>query len=300
VELRHLRYFIAVAEESHFGRAAQRLLISTPTLSQQVMALERDVGAPLFIRHARGASLSAAGEALLPEARRVLQAADSALWAARAAGGVGSPPLRLGVLSAVPEWLPARLEQMLTAALPHAKPVLVGAVSSEQIALLVRGELDLAMVRTPIERPGDVRLLPIYRENIGVLMSPVSPLAAKPALHCPDLAGRELILFPRERAPGAYDDLLSKLRKAGGTVTVSKSAVPMSQLRATLPLRPAAIALVPCRAAAPPDVVWRPLAGNPLTATIAVAWRASTRNTQVRALLASLRRAVASGPLSAS
>jgi DNA-binding transcriptional LysR family regulator len=87
MELRHLRYFVAVAEESHFGRAAARLRVSAPSLSQQIRALERTVRAPLFSRHARGAELTAAGVVLLPRARAVLAAAAEAVAATRAAGG---------------------------------------------------------------------------------------------------------------------------------------------------------------------------------------------------------------------
>jgi LysR substrate binding domain-containing protein len=162
-----------------------------------------------------------------------------------------------------------------------------------------RGEptLDLAMVRCPIEVPGGIELLEVFEEELGVLMSPANALSAKPVLRCVELAGRELILFPRERAPGAYDHLLARLRRAGATVNVSRSTMAMSQHRSTLPLRPGAISMASRRAAAPPDILWRPLEGRPLTATVAVAWHAATRNARLRAMLARMRRELEDGPL---
>ncbi len=103
VELRQLRYFVAVAEELHFGRAATRLLIAGPSLSQQIKALERDLGVPLFIRDRRSVVLTPAGAALLPQVRALLERAED--LQRRAARLSGSEPVRIGYVN----WLPADL-----------------------------------------------------------------------------------------------------------------------------------------------------------------------------------------------
>jgi DNA-binding transcriptional LysR family regulator len=133
VELRHLRYFVAVAEEGHFGRAAARLHLSTPTLSQQIRALEAEIGAPLLIRHPRGARLSAAGEALLPEARTALRAAEAAAREARRAAGLADGDLRVGLPAGAPEALVARLNAILAEEAPNARAVLIAGVRATSL-----------------------------------------------------------------------------------------------------------------------------------------------------------------------
>jgi DNA-binding transcriptional LysR family regulator len=116
-----MRYFVAVAEELHFGRAATRLHVSTPTLSQQIKVVEREVGAPLLIRHSRGVDLTPAGEVLLRQARKVLLSAEDAVRETRRAAGVAAPALRLGLLNGVPEWLPSRIGELLTVRVPGCR-----------------------------------------------------------------------------------------------------------------------------------------------------------------------------------
>src|SRR3954447_16162606 len=97
-----MRYFVGVAEELHFGRAAERLYISTPTLSQQIEQLEREVGATLLIRHSRGVELTPAGQVFLTRARETIRAPGRALRDARGAAGLDEPVLRLGLLNGIP------------------------------------------------------------------------------------------------------------------------------------------------------------------------------------------------------
>jgi DNA-binding transcriptional LysR family regulator len=138
VELRQLRYFVAVAEELNFGRAAQRLLIAGPSLSQQIKALERDLGVRLFDRDRRSVALTPAGEALLPHTRALLDQADA--LRDRAARIAGSEPVRLGYV----DWMP----KDLTARAPANVRLLVDAwiaPSHAQAARVADGSLDLAI-----------------------------------------------------------------------------------------------------------------------------------------------------------
>ncbi|MET8032101.1 LysR family transcriptional regulator [Streptomyces sp. NPDC005381] len=142
VELRQLRYFVAVAEELNFGRAAERLLIAGPSLSQQIKALERDLGVRLFDRDRRSVSLTPAGSALLPHTRALLDGADELQLRARRLAG--SEPVRLGYVN----WLPADLTAR-TAAVAQVHIDAWVAPSHAQAARVADGSLDLAICWVP-------------------------------------------------------------------------------------------------------------------------------------------------------
>src|SRR3954451_20404098 len=142
VELRQLRYFVAVAEELNFGRAAERLLIAGPSLSQQIKALERDLGVRLFDRDRRSVSLTPAGSALLPHTRALLDGADELQLRARRLSG--SEPVRLGYVN----WLPADLTAR-TAAVAQVHIDAWVAPSHAQAGRVADGSLDLAICWVP-------------------------------------------------------------------------------------------------------------------------------------------------------
>ncbi|GAA1674511.1 LysR family transcriptional regulator [Fodinicola feengrottensis] len=290
MELRHFRYFLIVAEELHFGRAAARLHVSTPTLSQQIRAVEREIGTPLLVRGAREVTLTAAGKVLLVEARKTVQAAEDAIRATRTAAGIVDPVLRLGLLNGSPDWLVSRLVDRAVAGAPGSQVILVSGTTAEQVRLLGRGEVDLAVVRLPVGLPAGCEQVELYDEEIGILMSYEHPLAAQQVLAPADVAGVEVIMYPRELGPGAYDAVLERLRSLGAAVIVSDSKVNAAQWQRVLPLRPKAVVLSSARAAAEPEVVWRPLAGRPLSIVYAGAWRPGSRNPVLRALVQQLRR----------
>src|ERR1700761_3694363 len=145
MELRQLRYFVAVAEELHFGRAATRIHISGPALSQQIIALERDLGTDLFVRDRRSVRLSAAGHALLPDARRILALADEAKRRVQRAAA-DSVPVRLGYVS----WLPDSIETLVgpSVALRVDEWVLPSHAQADRVA---EGTLDVALAGITVE-----------------------------------------------------------------------------------------------------------------------------------------------------
>jgi DNA-binding transcriptional LysR family regulator len=298
MELRHLSYFVALAEELHFGRAARRLHVSTPTLSQQIQALEREVGTLLVNRDSHGVELTAAGKVLLGEAREALQAADRALREARRAGHAREPAIRLGILHGVPDWLTAQLERMTRAALPECRQVLVGGTTADQLALVMSGEVDVALARLPLEQDKQaVTALPIAEEELGVLMSGQHQLADRTVLDPSDLTGQELIWIHRRLAPGFYDAVIAQLHEAGAEPRISETVVSQVQLPLVLRRSPAAISLSSERGADPPALVWRPIAGRPLVVTYAVVWREPVRDPAVRELGGALTGALRGGPL---
>jgi DNA-binding transcriptional LysR family regulator len=173
VELRQLRYFVAVAEELHFGRAATRLLIAGPSLSQQIKALERDLGVPLFIRDRRSVTLTPAGAALLPLVRALLERAEDLQH--RAERLSGSEPVRIGYVN----WLPADLAARTAGvAQLYVDPWVVP--SHTQAARVAEGSLDLAVcwirTRDLDERGLEARLLGadrLYAVSVGADRTPV-------------------------------------------------------------------------------------------------------------------------------
>jgi DNA-binding transcriptional LysR family regulator len=214
IELRHLRYFLAVSEELHFGRAAQRLHIAQPPLSQAIRKLEHELGVSLLRRTSRVVTQTEAGRVFAEEARNVLAAFDRALAEARKAGGVGTK-LRIGcALNLAIE----RLLRFLTA-LHEIEPALEAHVShlvaSEQVQRLRRGDLDLAIFFYA-EDYDDVEMRPLFAgEPMAVYLPRDHPLAAKAAIQPADLHDETLLSFPRESNPALHDYLLSSFGEAG-------------------------------------------------------------------------------------
>ncbi|WP_433656169.1 LysR family transcriptional regulator [Nocardia sp. CA-128927] len=281
MELRQLRYFVVLAEELHFRRAAERLFISTPTLSQQIKVLEREMGGALLSRDPR-VELTAAGEVLFRTGKEVLRSVDAAVRETRRASAAGAPVLRFGLLNGVPPWLPSRIEQLL---LPGTRMVLTGGTTADQVRLLDDDEVDLALVRAPVTLPDRFAQQPVARDELGVLMSSAHPLADSAEIDPADLTDQELILFARESAAGLHDELLRALRDRGAHVRLSDSAMGHAQMLAVLPLRPDVVGLSSSRVADRPGLIWRPLRGGPLVVTYAAIWRMPIRNPAVRALV---------------
>ncbi|SDF82593.1 regulatory helix-turn-helix protein, lysR family [Lentzea fradiae] len=176
MELRQLRYFVAVAEELHFGRAAARLLIAGPSLSQQIKALERDLGVPLFTRDRRTVALTPAGTALLPQVRALLERADELHRHARQLSG--SRPVRIGYVN----WLPPGLTER-TAGIARLYVDAWVVPSHQQAARVADGSLDLAVCwvrRSDAARLGlEARLLGADRLYAVAVGTDTSPVRAK-------------------------------------------------------------------------------------------------------------------------
>ena len=214
IELRHLRYFLAVSEELHFGRAAQRLHIAQPPLSQAIRKLEQELGVSLLRRTSRVVTQTEAGRVFAEEARTVLASFDRALAEARKAGGVGTK-LRIGcaVNLAI-----ERLLRFLTA-LHETEPALEAHVTHlsafEQVARLRRGDLDLAIF-FHAEEYDDLEMSPVFSgEPLAVYLPLDHRLAAREVLGPSDLAGETLVTFPREANPALHDHLLASFGAAG-------------------------------------------------------------------------------------
>ncbi|WP_329121606.1 LysR family transcriptional regulator [Streptomyces sp. NBC_01465] len=208
MELRQLNYFVTVAEELHFGRAAEKLHIVQSAVSQQVRRLERELGAELFDRSPRHVRLTAAGLRLLPEARAVLAAADRARAAVAA-----RPPLRLGTSTG----LGAHLDRVLAAfaeMAPDTPVELVSAPTRDRLAQVAEGRLDATFVRSPGPSPG-LRFVPLWDDPLIAVVPASHPLAARPDIALADLAALPLMLTERRNNPALVDLVVNACQSAG-------------------------------------------------------------------------------------
>ncbi|GAA2150096.1 LysR family transcriptional regulator [Kitasatospora kazusensis] len=213
MEIRQLQYFVMVAEELHFGRAAERLHIVQSTVSQQVRRLERDLGVNLFDRTSRTVALSAAGRRLLPRARAVLAAGDALAAEARTLAAPLGDTLLLGTGSG----LGSRLDVFLDAVAGHGPDLKVRfrSLEREQRVEQVRtGELDGAFLRGVTTVPG-LRLLRLWEDRLVAALPAAHRLAELPAVPLGRLGDLPLRIVPRERNPMLYDLIVGACAEAG-------------------------------------------------------------------------------------
>jgi DNA-binding transcriptional LysR family regulator len=286
--LRHLRYFVAVAEELHFGRAAARLHIAQSPLSQRIKALEAALGVELLVRTTRRVELTPAGALLLDEARGVVERVErlESVVARMRAGETGA--LRLGVAPDLPAGAVAELVRRLGAHHPDVQVIPAEHATADLGPALVDRRIDLAFVRRPFD-DALLRTGPPVSRPLGALVARRDPLAAAPEL---DLAlldpGRAVVLFPRDAAPAAHDAILATCHALGFAPREVLAAAGID-FAASLVLTSPAVALLEEPATPPEGTAWRPLAGRPLAVAAAVAWRLGDDRAIVRLVAELLR-----------
>jgi DNA-binding transcriptional LysR family regulator len=221
MELRHLRYFVAVAEELHFRRAAERLHMSQPPLSEQIRHLENEFGVRLLERSRRGVEMTAAGETFLRQALSVLESVDRAVDQTRrvARGEVGQVFVGF-VPSAMDGSLPEILRQQ-RARYPEVELELREMSTSHQIEALRAGRIDAGFIRPPVEHDG-LEVEVIQREAIVVVLPSNHPLAQRQEIHPGDLRGETLIVIARAEAPGLHLSLADAIVQIAGPRTVKE------------------------------------------------------------------------------
>jgi DNA-binding transcriptional LysR family regulator len=297
LELRLLRYFCVVAEELHFGNAAARLYISQPALSQQIKALEEQVGMPLFVRGPRGVQLTSAGETLLDDARDVLERSERLGETVEQLRRGVSGTLRVGVPPGLPGHLLPQVVSPLRAAEPAAQVVVRELATPEQVAALNDGSLDLGFVREPVDDPGLSRRC-LLVELLGVSVPTSHPLALRESVSLRELQGESFICFPRRWAPSLHDTLVRAMQGAGVSATYETS----EHLSTTQGMVSAGLALT--FSARPwlegvDGIAWRPLENAQIEIRTSAAWRADNRSPLLRSLVRLLPPEVdgaASGP----
>ncbi|MEI2266847.1 LysR family transcriptional regulator [Erwinia sp. CGal63] len=283
MELRHLRYFVAVAQTHHFTRAAEMLGISQPPLSQQILRLEREIGTPLLKRLTRGVELTEAGEAFYQDACQILELTGHALEKAKGIARGVTGKLSLGVASSV-AFHPATFALMkdFQARYPAMKLLTREQNMASLMHDLQEGLLDAAFVRLPCESSRAFNLKVIASEKMLVALPASHALAAQPQVSLSQLAQDTLIMFPREVAPSLYELVISACLRAGFQPHTGQQS---PQISSSIGMVAAGFgfAIVPaslcCIAHA--GVVFRPIDEATLNTDIALAWRRFDRSPAV-------------------
>jgi DNA-binding transcriptional LysR family regulator len=261
MELRHLRYFVAVAEDLHFGHAANRLNTSQSSLSQQIRNLETELKVDLFRRVKRHVELTPAGSRFLREARGILAAAERAAGLARETAREESQKIVIGI-SPETDW--AFLGKALRLFREHAPSVDVlfqNLTPDAQIEALHGGRIDIGFVGLPIEAEGVVSEV-TGRERLVVAIPKEHPMARNGRIRLRELSGEAYTLWPRHLSPGRYDQLLSIFRRAGfGPPIAMEGGLPSTQTVLGMVAAGLTVALVDpaIMQKAMPGVVFRPI-----------------------------------------
>ncbi len=290
MELRHLRYFVVLAEELHFGRASRRLAISQPPLSVAIRQLEDSVGAQLFERSSKAVRLTPAGQALQASAHSLLQAAQEAATEARQVAQGAAGRLRIGFVgSMLYRGLPQALGRF-QAAHPAVRVTLTELNSAEQMTELLHDRLDLGFAHThrvPAEL--DCRLL--VSEPFVACLPAGHALARKRAVAVGQLKDEPFVLFSRSASPDYHARILSVCADAGFYPEV-RMQVRHWLAVVSLVSQGMGVALVPdaMRHCALPGAVFRPLAGSGWQSEAYGVWPAASRNVLVPRLLEELGR----------
>jgi len=289
VDVRRLRYFLAVAEELHFGRAAERLHIAQPALSRQIASLEAAIGALLFDRTRSNIHLTVAGEALLPRARDILaRVADAARVAKRASeGAIGV--IQVGFVgSATFSILPGILNAFRTGH-REVELVLHAMNTAELRAALIDRSIDVAFARPGIQDPEIVNDV-LFKEPLIVALPENDPLTTQNHVALGDLSARPFILYPRHPRPSFADTILQICRDEGFSPDIAQETMEI-QTALSLVSVGAGVSLVPESASEVQlhGVAYRPILGDAPQTQLSLAYRRDNRAPVVAAFCALAR-----------
>jgi DNA-binding transcriptional LysR family regulator len=274
MELRHLRYFVAVAEALNFTRAAERLGISQPPLSLQIRQLEKELGTPLFHRRGRSVELTDAGKLLLEEARVILRQVEVAETGVRrrARGETG----RLVVGSAGATYFHPVIPEIIREygkRYPDISLVTQASNTSLLVARLRAGQVDLALIRPPISDAEGVGTVPLVDEETVVILPNGHRLSKLATVPLAALAKEVFVLYPRTLNPGNYDSVIAACRSAGFNPTLGQEA---PQIVSVIPLVAAGfgVSIVPRSTARilADEVCYRPIESDAPRAEICLAY----------------------------
>ncbi|HXC34463.1 MAG TPA: LysR family transcriptional regulator [Candidatus Acidoferrales bacterium] len=276
MELRHLRYFIAVGEEQHYRRAAQRLRVAQPALSRQIQMLEEEIGFKLFERLPRGVKITEAGKLFLEDARRILREVDDAITRAKRVASGLSGTLRIGFVPSlswhgiVSESLRYFRERRPDAEL-QPKPL----SSAEQIGAVLSGSLDAGYIFTMGEAADELNQLPAGFVNVMLAVPAGHALTKLRKLRLRDLIEIPFILFPRRSSPVFFDRLMAECSQGGLKTLHVVQEIPDEAIIISLIATGLGVGFVSSasRWRCPPNVTLLPVADLKLRLPVVLIWR---------------------------
>lgn len=271
--IRQLWMFLAVAEERHFGRAAARLGMSQPPLTEQIKVLEQSLKLQLFDRSRRGTQLSAAGAAILPAVRQFAGQVEHLERVVREVASGQSGVLHIGAItSAMLDTVPPLLNE-LRRAHPHLTVFVREIDSAEAVPGLTEGKLDLAFVRIDGEVGAGIAALPLTEDRLAVALPKDHKLAALSRVRLQSLAAEQLVMSSRQVSPVYFDMLAAVCRSHGFAPRVLHEVRSVASQVAYVSCGQG-VALVPAsmKKLAPDNVVVRPLREKVMVVTAALAW----------------------------
>ena len=293
IELHHMRHFVAVAEELHFGRAAARLGMAQPPLSQSIRRLEAGLGFQLFSRTQRRVELTPAGQVFLGEARRALNQAGEAVRLARLAASDDTAELRVTFVSAaLYRVLPVALQRFRSAH-PRVGIRLDERATDPQIDGLKEGAIDLGFVTPPLKDAKGLEVVSLQRDPMIVALPTSHPLATRHSVALRELAAEDFIFFPYQQGPHLHSRIVAECRRAGFVPRIAQEARLMytilSLVRAEM-----GISLVPvgARSIGLEGVRFVPLTGlaSDVLWELAIAWRPRGMRRPLRSLIETVLR----------
>ena len=286
MERRHLHYFVALSEELHFGKAAERLGIATPTLTVQIKAIEQQIGAKLFERDSRNVSLTPVGEALLDEARSILQKFASAEDMARRVGRGESGKIEIGFVgSAVHTGVLQHHIWTFREKVPGVELSLSERPMHSIPLLLQEGTLDLGVVRLPIEVPNDLQSLLLHSDEFCIALASRHPLAAATAEISPEALSSEVFILP-EQSAGTWEvahrgRFTPSCQPCPGSLIAVLGLVSIGNQIAVIPSALVKSSLVP-------GVVYRKIRGAPIHSGLLALYRKGDSSAALQRLVAQL------------
>ncbi|TQL19648.1 DNA-binding transcriptional LysR family regulator [Streptomyces sp. SLBN-134] len=297
VELRYLTAFVAVAEELHFGRAARRLQMAQPPLSQQIRQLEKELGVQLFERNTRSVRLTSAGDSFLGPVRTVLRDLDLATRAVKAAGRGEFGRVTVGFAGASSHEALPLLTRAVRASHPGIELVLAGQTyANTALARVAEGTLDLGFVRLPARRPG-VRTRVIYEEELICALPSDHRLARQERIALADLAQEPFVTFPSNAGSSLRDAMTEACEKAGVVPRVTQEAPDSHTILALVAAGVGVtLTLTSVQHVQGTGLVYRPLDGDPVRLHAALAWRADNPSAALRTVLAVAEEALPTPP----
>ena len=285
--IRHLWLFLAVAEEQNFGRAAKRLGMSQPPLSEQIQVLEQALKVTLFERSRRGAKLTPVGAAILPAVRKFAEQLERLELAVEEAVAGQSGLLTIGAIStAMFDVLPGLIDR-LKQQYPHLTVSVREIDSVEAVPALEAGDIDLAFARLDGDLGPAIQSLPLLEDRLMVALPSDHPLAARTRISLSSLASEPLVMFSRKVSPVYFDNLIATCRASGFSPRVLHEVRSVASQIAFVSCGQG-IALVPAslKKLAPDNVVLRSLTQKLNVVTTAVAWNSERPNPLVTELVA--------------